>query len=99
VANEPQFCVTMAEKGLGLAYTFEPSVADQLRDGRLKKVLEPYASAVPGFFLCYPSRAQIRARPRHDRHHLLRSPSGMLLAELRDLERQLCGRLPECALR
>jgi DNA-binding transcriptional LysR family regulator len=58
VANEPQFCVTMAEKGLGLAYTFEPSVADQLRDGRLKKVLEPYAPAVPGFFLCYPSRAQ-----------------------------------------
>jgi DNA-binding transcriptional LysR family regulator len=58
VANEPQFCVTMAEKGLGLAYTFEPSVADQLRDGRLKQVLEPYAPAVPGFFLCYPSRAQ-----------------------------------------
>lgn len=58
VANEPQFCVTMAEKGLGLAYTFESSVTEQLRDGRLKKVLEGYAPVVPGFFLCYPSRAQ-----------------------------------------
>jgi DNA-binding transcriptional LysR family regulator len=58
IANEPQFCVTMAERGLGLAYTFEPSVAEQLRAGDLKTVLDPYAPAVPGFFLCYPSRAQ-----------------------------------------
>ena len=58
VANEPQFCVMMAEQGLGLAYTFEPSVAAQLRAGTLKKVLEAYAPKVPGFFLCYPSRAR-----------------------------------------
>jgi DNA-binding transcriptional LysR family regulator len=58
VANEPQLCITMAEQGLGLAYTFEPSVAEQLRTGRLKTVLEAYAPTVPGFFLCYPSRAQ-----------------------------------------
>jgi DNA-binding transcriptional LysR family regulator len=58
VTNEPQFCVTMAEQGVGLAYTFESSVADQLRAGRLKKVLDAYAPVVPGFFLCFPSRAQ-----------------------------------------
>src|SRR6266581_4860349 len=58
VTNEPQLCVTMAEQGLGLAYTFEPSVAEQLRTGRLKQVLEPFAPMVPGFFLYYPSRAQ-----------------------------------------
>jgi len=58
VTNEPQLCITMAEQGLGLAYTFEPSVAEQLRAGRLKTVLEAYAPTVPGFFLCYPSRAQ-----------------------------------------
>ena len=49
-------------------YTFEPSVAEQMRKGRLKVVLEPYAPTVPGFFLYYPSRAQsspaLRAVPR-----------------------------------
>lgn len=58
VVNEPQLCVTMAEHGLGLAYTFEPSVTEALRTRRLQKVLEPYAPTVPGFFLYYPSRAQ-----------------------------------------
>jgi len=58
VTNDPQFGITLAEQGLGLAFTFEPSVAKQLRAGRLKTVLEAYAPAVPGFFLCYPSRAQ-----------------------------------------
>lgn len=58
VSNEPQFCVTMAEQGLGLAYTFEPSVAAQLDAGTLKIVLDAYAPEVPGFFLCYPSRAR-----------------------------------------
>ena len=58
ITNEPQLCIKMAEQGLGLAYTFEPSVAEQLRAGRLKTVLEAYAPTVPGFFLCYPSRAQ-----------------------------------------
>jgi DNA-binding transcriptional LysR family regulator len=58
IANAPRFCVAMAERGLGLAYAPELSVADQLRDGRLELVLESYAPTVPGLFLCYPSRAQ-----------------------------------------
>ena len=33
-------------------------MAKQLRAGRLKTVLDAYAPAVPGFFLCYLSRAQ-----------------------------------------
>jgi DNA-binding transcriptional LysR family regulator len=58
VTNDPQLCVTLAEQGLGLTYTFEPWLAEQLRTGRLKMVLEEYAPKMPGFFLCYPSRAQ-----------------------------------------
>jgi DNA-binding transcriptional LysR family regulator len=58
VANEPQLCLTFAERGLGLAYTFEPAVEDQVRTGRLKIVLDAYAPSVPGFFLYFPSRAQ-----------------------------------------
>lgn len=58
VANDSRLMVSLAEEGLGLAYAFEPMVEEQLRTGRLRRVLEPYAPTVPGFFLYYPSRAQ-----------------------------------------
>lgn len=58
VTNDGPLAVSLAEKGLGLAYAFEPSVEEQLREGRLERVLEPYAASVPGYFLYYPSRAQ-----------------------------------------
>jgi DNA-binding transcriptional LysR family regulator len=58
VSNDGSLIVSMAEKGLGLAYAFEPMVLEQLRTGRLRRVLEPFASTLPGFFLYFPSRAQ-----------------------------------------
>ncbi len=58
VSNDSQLCVSLAERGQGLAYAFEPSVREQLRTGRLQRVLEPYAPTVPGFFLYFPSRTQ-----------------------------------------
>ncbi|OJT17631.1 LysR family transcriptional regulator [Archangium sp. Cb G35] len=58
ITNDNQMSVALAEQGLGLAYALEPMVAEQLRTGRLKRVLEAYAPTVPGFFLYYPSRAQ-----------------------------------------
>jgi DNA-binding transcriptional LysR family regulator len=61
VTNDSRLMVSLAEAGLGLAYAFEPMVAEQLRTGRLQRVLEPYAPTVPGFFLYYPSRAQSSA--------------------------------------
>jgi DNA-binding transcriptional LysR family regulator len=33
--------------------------SDELRSGTLRAVLEQYAAAVPGFFLYFPSRAQV----------------------------------------
>lgn len=61
VVNDGLYCAAWAEQGLGLAYVMEPLVAEQLAKGALRRVLEPYASAVPGFFLYYPSRAQSSA--------------------------------------
>jgi DNA-binding transcriptional LysR family regulator len=61
VVNDGLFCTSWAEQGLGLAYAMEPLVDEQLRKGRLRRVLEPYAPTVPGFFLFYPSRAQSSA--------------------------------------
>jgi DNA-binding transcriptional LysR family regulator len=49
----------LAVAGVGLVYAFEPHIADDLRRGRLRLVLEPYAAAVPGFFLYFPNRAQV----------------------------------------
>jgi DNA-binding transcriptional LysR family regulator len=57
--NDPELMRRLAEAGVGLLYTFEPLVADELRQGTLRVVLEPYAAAVPGFFLYFPSRSQV----------------------------------------
>jgi DNA-binding transcriptional LysR family regulator len=58
VTNDGPLAVSMAELGLGLAYAFEPAVLDQVRSGRLRRVLEPYAAETPGYFIYFPSRAQ-----------------------------------------
>ncbi|WP_240360658.1 LysR family transcriptional regulator [Pyxidicoccus caerfyrddinensis] len=58
VTNNLQFCISMAEAGLGLAYIADLSMKDRLSDGRLVAVLQAYSPSEPGLFLCYPSRAQ-----------------------------------------
>ena len=58
MTNDSRLTIALAEQGVGLAYAFEPAVAEPLRAGRLQRVLEPYAATVPGFFLYFPSRAQ-----------------------------------------
>jgi DNA-binding transcriptional LysR family regulator len=57
--NDPGLMRALAVAGAGLVYAFEPQIADELRRGSLRLVLEPYAAAVPGFFLYFPSRAQV----------------------------------------
>ncbi len=58
VTNDHMVSVSLAARGMGLAYAFEPAVAAHLRSGRLKVVLEEYAATVPGYFLYFPGRAQ-----------------------------------------
>jgi DNA-binding transcriptional LysR family regulator len=57
--NDPHLMRLLALEGVGLVYLFEPEVADELRRGSLRVVLESYAAAVPGFFLYFPSRSQV----------------------------------------
>ncbi|MDY7226514.1 LysR family transcriptional regulator [Hyalangium rubrum] len=59
VTNDAVVMRAMAEAGMGLMYAFEPDVAQQLKRGTLRLVLEPYAALVDGFFLYFPSRAQV----------------------------------------
>jgi len=57
--NDPELMRLLALGGVGLVYLFEPQIGDELRRGSLRLVLEQYAAAVPGFFLYFPSRAQV----------------------------------------
>lgn len=58
VTSDARLSASLAERGMGLAYTLEPMVVGPLRSGRLRQVLERYAPTVPGFFLYFPSVAR-----------------------------------------
>lgn len=58
VSNDGLLLMDWAERGLGLAYVFEPLVRESLRAGRLRHVLPAYSAEEPGFFLYYPTRGQ-----------------------------------------
>ena len=57
--NDTGLMRVLGAAGVGLIYMFEGEIADELRRGSLRVVLEPYAAAVPGLFLYFPSRAQV----------------------------------------
>lgn len=59
VTNDPVFMRSLAVSGVGLMYSFEPSIEAELSSGKLRIVLEAYAAEVPGLFLYFPSRAQV----------------------------------------
>jgi DNA-binding transcriptional LysR family regulator len=59
VTNDGDLMRTLALAGTGLVYTLEPLIEGELANGRLHAVLEPYAPAVPGLFLYFPSRAKV----------------------------------------
>ena len=62
--NDHELRRRLALAGVGLIYTLEPLIADDVRSGRLRLVLEPYAPLVPGLFLYFPSRAQVSSTLR-----------------------------------
>lgn len=59
VVNDGDIMVRAALDGLGLAYVMESTVREHVAARRLVRVLEPFCVPFPGFFLYYPSRAQI----------------------------------------
>jgi DNA-binding transcriptional LysR family regulator len=61
IFNDPELKLDAALAGTGLAYVFEATVADYLRDGRLVPLLGEWCAPIPGFFLYYSSRRQAPA--------------------------------------
>ncbi|WP_349617177.1 LysR family transcriptional regulator [Azotobacter salinestris] len=57
-ANETDILLQATLDGLGLAYCLELRVAEELRSGRLKRVLPEWSSMGPPFCMYYPSRRQ-----------------------------------------
>jgi DNA-binding transcriptional LysR family regulator len=64
ITNDSGVMMMAAAKGRGLAYTLEPSAAPLVAQGKLERVLEPYCPGSPGFFLYFPSRAQVMPKLR-----------------------------------
>ena len=52
--TDPIYARDLAREGVGVAYLFEPLVREDLRDGRLVKVLPKAAIEEPGLFLYFP---------------------------------------------
>jgi len=78
--NDPELMRLLAVEGVGILYMFEPQIADELRQGTLRLVLEQYAAEVPGFFLYFPSRAQVSPALRafvDTAREMARSPSSV----------------------
>ena len=59
ITNNRELMKTLALAGVGLIYSLEPAIAQEVAQGRLRVVLESYAPEVPGLFLYFPSRAQV----------------------------------------
>ena len=64
VTNDSGVMMMMAVKGKGLAYTLDPNAAPLVAEGKLERVLEPFCPSSPGFFLYFPSRAQVMPKLR-----------------------------------
>jgi DNA-binding transcriptional LysR family regulator len=80
VSSDARLSTSLAEKGVGLAYAFEPLVLEELRTGRLQRVLERYAPTVPGFFLYFPSVARRSA------------PLRLFVEAAKELAVRVCGK-------
>ena len=50
--------------GLGIAYVYEDDALDDIRAGRLMRVLEDWCPLLPGYFLYHPSPAMAALRIR-----------------------------------
>jgi DNA-binding transcriptional LysR family regulator len=59
IVNDAELMVDAALQGLGLAHVFESNVHDLVAKKKLVRVLDAFCDPFPGFFLYYPSRANI----------------------------------------
>jgi DNA-binding transcriptional LysR family regulator len=64
VVNDHLAMISLAERGLGLAYTADLVAASQLASGKLEAVLGSHLPTKPGLFLYFPKRIQTQPKLR-----------------------------------
>ena len=64
IVNDNRFVLEAVRQGLGLGMFLHDMVRDDLESGRLVAVLEDWCPPFPGFYLYYPSRAQMPLKLR-----------------------------------
>jgi DNA-binding transcriptional LysR family regulator len=57
ITTDPFYAVDLAVAGVGIAYAFESLVREQLRDGRLQRIMPEASVNQPGLFLYFPRGA------------------------------------------
>jgi DNA-binding transcriptional LysR family regulator len=58
IFDDADLMIRAAVEGLGLTFSFEQYIAQQIASGALVRVLEDWCPPFPGYFLYYPSRRQ-----------------------------------------
>jgi DNA-binding transcriptional LysR family regulator len=58
VFNDSDLMREAAVAGLGIAYLYEDDAEEDIRAGRLVRILEPWCPLLPGYYLYHPSRRQ-----------------------------------------
>lgn len=64
ICNDNALLLQAARDGVGLSLLMQDLVAEDLKRGTLVQVLENWCPSFPGFFLYYPSRAQMPLKLR-----------------------------------
>jgi DNA-binding transcriptional LysR family regulator len=58
IFNDSALIARAAIDGMGMIYTAEDAIREEVRAGKLEIVLAPYAATSAGFYLYYPSQSQ-----------------------------------------
>jgi DNA-binding transcriptional LysR family regulator len=64
ICNDNRLMIAAARQGLGLALLMEDLIRPELESGALLPVLDDWCAPFPGFYIYYPSRAQIPLKLR-----------------------------------
>lgn len=64
VVDDIGLMLSLAREGVGLAYVPDETIERDLEEGRLERVLEPFLTKGPGFYLYFPARTQEQPKLR-----------------------------------
>ncbi|MEX3777067.1 LysR substrate-binding domain-containing protein [Pseudomonas sp. MYb118] len=64
IVNDRQLLVATARQGCGLIYACDLEIAEELADGRLERVLQPFVPLSSALYLYFPSRTQTQPKLR-----------------------------------